>query len=207
MKDIIYTWVGEKIFDNEKFLVPCECINECLSANSYFTKPGRYFRNILWGSPVDENKYYTWRKWCKNKSIRNNKFYKNFKLKEDANILTIDSYKSLYEFFKNYGTFDKMELNVIEKFYILCESFYNNKDSKNLRRIRKEFLDDIYLDIIFNKDKIIKSWDEIYRRYDGMEVIHFDYKVVHTFFNTWDADSICIWNKNKIILLEGGVLC
>ena len=207
MKDVVYTWLGEKRFDNDKFLIPGECIYEYLGADSYFTKPGRCFKNTLWGSPVDENKYYTWRRWCGNNTFRKNKFYKNFKLKEDANILTIDSYKSIYEFFENYGTFDKMELKVIEKFCILCESFYNKKEYKKFGKNKNEILDDIKLDIIYSKEKIIKSWDEIYRRYDGMEVIHFDYNVVHTFFNTWDCDSICVWNKNKIILLEEGKLC
>ena len=215
MKDVVYTWLGVKKFDNEKFLTPCDYNYDSLAYNSYFTKPGRYFKNTLWGSPVDENKYFTWRKWCEENSFRNNKFYKNFKLKEDAKILTIDSYISLYEFFKEYGLFDQKELKEIEEFCNLCKSFYTEKKYEKLSKYDKEYIEDgitnkLYddiQDIIYSKEKIIKSWDEIYRRYDGMEVIHFDYNVVHTFFNTWDCDSICVWNKNKIILLEEGELC
>ena len=51
------------------------------------------------------------------------------------------------------------------------------------------------------------DFNVIMREYDGMELIHADnYWELHTKpgrFNTWDVDSVVIWNPNVIVELKG----
>lgn len=215
MEERKYVWMSEDEFDMDKFKLPVEFRYDCMSAQNYFTKPSsRYCKKIFWGSMIDENKYLTWNNWCKDQEFRNNRYFMNFKLKDDVKILSLDSYMSIYEFFKEFSTLDENELISLKNFAVLCDSFYIKKEYSNLSkseqlRIEETITETMYSDIqdiIYSKDTIMDSWKDIFEKYDGMEIIHFDYNFVHLFFDTWECDSICIWNKDKIILLEGGQL-
>lgn len=215
MKERKYVWMSEDEFQPEKFYVPVEFKYEAMSAQNYFTKPsGKYCKNLFWGSFDDDDKYLTWDNWCKYQEFRNNRYFMNFKLKDDAKILSIDSYMSVYEFFKEFSTLDENELIQLKNFAVLCDRYYAKNEYSNLSkseqlRIEETISEKMYSDIqdiIYSKDTIMNSWEEIFKKYDGIEVIHFDFNFVHLFFDTWDCDSICIWNKSKIVLLEGGKL-
>ena len=46
----------------------------------------------------------------------------------------------------------------------------------------------------------ILDFQKIAEEYDAMEVFHDNYTEIHysSIFNSWDCDSICIWNLSKI---------
>ena len=50
------------------------------------------------------------------------------------------------------------------------------------------------------RDEYMLNFDKIYKEYDAMEVFHDNYTEIHysSIFNSWDCDSICIWNLSKI---------
>ena len=98
----------------------------------------------------------------------------------------------------------------------LCKRYndiFSPDYKKNLSKVESERTSERILDLLSKIESHIwdlesldlVNWNKIMDQYDAMELHHFDYMVVHSLFNLWDCDSICIWNKDKVILLEGGI--
>lgn len=158
--------------------------------------------SALWGSPnvVNDKKYYTWKEWCKDKEFRRNpdenllEYYQKFKLNHDAKILKIDSWESIIEFFEKYTEIPESLFKILKTEY----SNYKRVANYNISKLRLDFA----LTEEFSELKV--DYEKIYNEFDGMEIYHFDYQLVHCIFSSWDCDSICIWHKDCIYLLDGG---
>ena len=160
--------------------------------------------SALWGSPnvVNNNdkKYYTWKEWCNdNGYIRYPdenllEYYQKFKLNHDAKILKIDSWESIIEFFEKYTEIPESLFKILKTEYNIYKLIANY----NISKLRLDFA----LTEEFSELKV--DYEKIYNEFDGMEIYHFDYELVHCIFNSWDCDSICIWHKDCINLLDGG---
>jgi hypothetical protein len=160
--------------------------------------------SALWGSPNVVNsknkKYYTWKDWCIKNEFRRNpnenllKYYQNFKLKQDAKILKINSWESIIEFFEKYTEISESLFKVLKDEYNIYKLIANYNISKLIL--------DFALTEEFSELKV--DYEKIYNEFDGMEIYHFDYQLVHCIFSTWDCDSICVWHKDCIYLLDGG---
>lgn len=127
----------------------------------------------LWASPIG-SEYFTWKDWCVGESYRecNEDNSFTFKIKEGSNILLLESREDLYKV----------------KDFIIVES-----------RFTKYF-----------------DYDKIMNQYDGILLIHGDdYSYFHDqfslfedddpyrgMFNSWDCDSIVIWNSDAIEVEE-----
>ena len=144
--------------------------------------------------------YFSWADWVKCNEY-NDDFYldKNnrhlFILKPDAKILTLS------------GENIKLPHND-------TRSIFGYSNEKELKRIMNNLTKDRNA-FLKNKEHEIDrfefyslDWDYIFSTYDGIELIHGTvYSTLHfTSFNSWDCDSICIWNKDVVTILnEGGI--
>ena len=160
--------------------------------------------SALWGSPdavSNRNKdYYTWKEWCKDNNFKRNsdenllEYYQKFKVKRDAKILKINSWKSIIDFFEKYTDISKSLFKILKNEY----SNYKRVTNYNISKLKLDFA----LTEEFSELKV--DYEKIYNEFDGMEIYHFDYQLVHCIFNTWDCDSICIWHKDCVYFLDGG---
>ena len=160
--------------------------------------------SALWGSPNAvsnrEKDYYTWKEWCIDNKFRRNtnenllEYYQKFKVKQGAKILKINSWESIIEFFEKYT-------DISESLFKILKDEYSNYKRVTIYNISKLELD-FALTEEFSELKV--DYEKIYNEFDGMEIYHFDYQLVHCIFNTWDCDSICIWHKDYVYLLDGG---
>lgn len=179
--------------------------------NKGWLKP-RYIP-MIWGSPTDipTKDFYTWKEWCEDndfrvgrynpidadeKPINGFQYYQKFKLTSDAKILKINSWESIIEFFEKYTNIQKEHLKILKDEY----NFYKTNAIYRINKIRFDF---VFSDF-YRYDEIEINYEKICEEFDGMEVYHFDLNLVHTIFNLWDCDSICIWHKDKIEFLDGG---
>ena len=128
----------------------------------------------LWASPIG-SEYFTWKDWCEGECYRecNEDNSFIFKIKEGSNILLLESKEDLYKV----------------KDYIIVESQFTK-----------------YFD-----------YDKIMDQYNGILLIHGNnYGYFHDIFcfsgenndiyrgmfNSWDCDSIVIWNSDAIEVEE-----
>lgn len=180
-----YIWYGKDKFDINK--LKKIKVNKSMVIPEYSDKPTEYknqygeenYLGCFWASPVNTN--YSWKDWCEEEQFNLDKFkqFQTFTLKETANICTIDSMESLKEFMKKYTKYRYFDEN-------------NNQ-------ILKDFTDE-YLDRWLWR-RFIFDWNKVLHDYDGMEISHdFNFNLMHNIFNTWDCDSICIWNPDIIEL-------
>jgi len=208
-----YTWHGAYPFDKKLFEETIsnrgEPFKNSENARLQFTvynkgylKPKRI--SALWASPnavTNRNKdYYTWKEWCKDENFRRNpdenllEYYQNFKLKHNAKILKIDSWESIIEFFEKYTEISEGLFKILKDEY----SNYKRVTNYNISKLKFDFVHTEE----FSELKV--DYEKIYDEFDGMEIYHFDYQLVHCIFNSWDCDSICVWHKDCIYLLDGG---
>ena len=182
-----YIWYGKDEFDIKK-LKKIE-VNDSMVISEYWDKPKEYkmsrgeskFLGCFWASPVDTN--YGWKDWCEDEQFNLDRFEcsQTFTLKETANICTIDSMESLKEFMKKYTKYSDFDEN------------HNN--------VLKDVTDDMDLNRWFTFGSFKFDWNKVLHDYDGMEISHdFNFNIMHNIFNTWDCDSICIWNPDIIEL-------
>ena len=103
--------------------------------------------------------------------------------------------KDLYEmFFEKYTDISESLFKILKNEY----SNYKRVTNYNISKLELDFA----LTEEFSELKV--DYEKIYNEFDGMEIYHFDYRLVHCIFNTWDCDSICIWHKDCVYLLDGG---
>ena len=126
----------------------------------------------LWASA--EKAQYSWAEWCKAEFFHTENLEKSFKftLSKTAKILQIHKEKDIIPYLKNYDPIKE------RLFFHICGCVTDLEDRLDLEKLYAEF--------------------------DGMEVfMSEDYNHFHNgMFNTWDVDSICIWNLDKVKPLE-----
>ena len=124
----------------------------------------------LWGSPVECNAY-TWEEWCLGEDFHIEKLssHFNFTLKKSARILKIINVEDAFPYIYR-GNLSKLWNNFEDWRYSIGAKL-------NLNLIYKEF--------------------------DAMEVSYSktsDFSALrYSVFNTWDCDSIVVWNPNMIV--------
>ena len=130
-------------------------------------------RGGLWGSPTNSD--FGWKDWCESEDFVRNGFdiYTIWKLKPNANILVIDSPDDLRKILDHYGFTD--------------DNGYMQK---------KYFID--YLKIV--KD----GYDGVFLTDKGNRGCHsyVDYKDGYSDLNTWDCESIVVWNPSVVEIVE-----
>ena len=217
-----YIWYGKDKFDKSLFeKLLCNRGEPFTDKDSAWKQFSIYNKGwlkprcipMIWGSPTDihEKDFYTWKDFCEENNFHVGKFkdygsneepingfqyYQKFKLTNDAKILKINSWESIIEFFEKYTKIQKEHLKILT-------DEYDHYKAHGTYRINRLMYDFIFSDI-YTYDEIEINYEKIYEEFDGMEVYHFDFNLVHAIFNLCDCDSICVWHKNKIEFLDGG---
>lgn len=131
----------------------------------------------LWGSPTTSN--WGWKDWCISQDFRveSLKEYTKWRLKPETKILIIDSYDDFQQAMDKYG----WEENIFSfsRYYL------------DFRKIMDDGFSGIYL------------------TEDGNDECHSPdcpYKRGYIDLNTWDCESIVIWDKTQIEIIEKGRL-
>lgn len=130
----------------------------------------------LWASPVDSR--YGWKDWCSQECFRTNDFgvYTKWKLKPGTKILVINTIKDFLSAMDKYRTREEGDLSYFPRYYL---DFY---------RIMKDGYSGVYLTEL------------------GSRVCHYGirYEGNYTDLNAWDCESIVVWDKDKIKIIEKG---
>ena len=168
-----YIWYGSEPFDLNKV---------------HPVDPKRYIetkiKGGLWGSPIEEEDetYFTWKDWCKSEDweLRPNSFKYNQVFEVDeSKIYTVEDNVTLAALFSCYGK---------------CPYGDNLQDICNNILLLSED-DDDYIPfgmVAIDYEKLIKD-------YSGLKVIHGDWRsTIHGYMNTWDCDSIVVWDKDIV---------
>ena len=151
--------------------------NENLKDNGLLNKPN----GGLWASPIGEE-YFTWKDWCEENEFHLDRLNKSFtfELRDPSKIFTI-------------------------------------KEPEDILKLDKLGL--LYKDDTRTFDNYYMDWNKIIKLYDGVQLIHGDYygffhdviwfnfdqnqtklKKYAGMFNSWDVDSIIIWNESQIVI-------
>lgn len=134
----------------------------------------------LWASPVDSN--YGWKDFCISNDFRVESLdtYFTFKIKKDAKILKVKSHNDVAKYL----------------------TYYPYSDNKYRKPLNKLTLNDFSL---INYRNYMIDFEKIYQKYDGMELYMTEnYSEFYNsyLFNSYDVDSLIIWNLDKIIPIE-----
>lgn len=127
----------------------------------------------LWASPVDSE--WGWKDWCEAEDFRTESFevWTKWKLKDPSKILIIDSYEDFEKLMDKYGSCNK----IFTSMYFL--DFWKIKED---------------------------GWDGILLTDKGNTECHFpyqeNYKGTNINLNSWDCESIVVWEWDQIKVIE-----
>lgn len=183
-----YIWYGKDEFSMDKI----KPIDVELTKRLKFLKPKG---GGVWASPTRTTM--SWKKWCEEEMFALDKFkYKQrFKLSEDARILTITAPTEFIRFMDKYTEQRKYSSETFVKIKLKNDIQAYTYDKGKLKF-------DLLLDIAYHCNNLELNIEKLLADYDGMEVRHGQqYSLMHTLLDTWDCDSICVWNKDVINLI------
>ena len=185
-----YITYGFNHFDPDKFEI---------SKNDIIENVGNKPKYAWWGSPVDAQ--YGWKDWCESERFgilansAHNIDYVKWTLKKDTKILYIKDYSDLLnipikkEYFGPY-------LNIKIDFNNLRNSGYSGMEL---------CMDKYYFGHLWNTpESAVKEVVEVLgvKNKTDLEKMLKLLTYVEEGLNTWDCDSICIWDKDVIDIIE-----
>ena len=172
MSENIYIHYGTSKFDFE--MMEKYCRLNFMAKDPYRNKPFG-----LWAS--DEKSEFGWKEWCEGEKFwidSLDKYFK-FKLKDDTNLLVINSEDDIIPYIIRLNIPDIPLLNFMSGLD-LYRSWGSAKTS-----------------IMDHVDR-----DRLCRDYDGMSIPNYHSLPRFSYFYGYDCDCICVWNPSKVIPLK-----
>jgi hypothetical protein len=189
MKDVEYVHYGSTTFDPK--------LVGLIDLPRPVNKPDRG----LWASPCDDSKFYTWKDFC----IESDMFRCDddlcfkFKVRDDAKIITIDKPSAFKKYVDNKVlTLDNPLCDCGLRSLSFPESIYEKYDGIEL--IHGEYY--AYFHDIFLYGAFHRITDAILLTESDDKLVDKFYQKTSGVFNSWDCDSICIWNPDMIEIIK-----